>query len=295
VTEWLDQVSESAKKFYRARPELARAHQEQGSNLFGDGDFKAGGYFIPLGRIARALRFLQRVGLARIPLLSTAVKLALRRASKVMAEMMGDVVIYSTADVRSRNYAIRQRLLQGAVEELTSLCRRDEYEQIIVAGHSLGTVIAYDALNRIVVDANAPGGIRPEHAQKIAGLVTFGSPLDKVAFYFREQAHDEEQVRGQILAHIHGFKSRPIPRPESAAIMDTPIQRRLDDAQWLNFYHLQDPVSGHLDAYDVDRNIPCDVEVAGRAEAHAAYWAHNPMYEAIGEAFFVDGPDVGLA
>jgi hypothetical protein len=295
VTEWLDQVSASAKKFYGERPQLARAHQQQGSNLFGDGDFKAGGYFIPLGRVARGLRFLQRVGLARIPVLSTAVNLALRRASKVMAEMMGDVVIYSTADVRSKSYAIRQRLLQGAVQELTALCRREDYEQIIVAGHSLGSVIAYDALNRIVVDMNTPGGMRPEQAQKITGLVTFGSPLDKVAFYFREQARDDEQVRQQILVHIHGFKSRPIPSVESAFIIDTPIERRLDGVRWLNFYHLQDPVSGHLDAYDVDENILCDAGVDGRAEAHSAYWAFDPMYKAIGAAFFADAPDVGLA
>lgn len=291
VVEWLDQVSDSAKKFYRARPELARAHQDKGSDLFADGDFKAGGYFVPLGRVARGLRFLERVGLARIPVLSTGVNLALRRVSKVMAEMMGDVVIYSTADVRSRSYAIRQRLLKGAVEELVALCERDDYEQIIVAGHSLGSVIAYDALNRIILDMNTPGGIRPEHAQKIVGLVTFGSPLDKVAFYFREQTPEDERVRQQILAHIHGFQAHPLQEATDSFVIGSPVERGLDGARWLNFYHLQDPVSGHLDAYAVDRNILSDMKVKGSAKAHSSFWTFDAMYEAIGAEFFTGPPD----
>lgn len=63
----------------------------------------------------------------------------------------------------------------------------------------------------------------------------------------------------------------------------------------LNFYHLQDPVSGHLDAYAVDRNILCDIKVKGSAEAHSAYWAVDAMYEAIGAKFFTGLPDVSRA
>jgi len=290
VTKWLDQVSDSAKRFYGKQPELAREHEQKGVDLFKDGDFKVGGYFVPLGWVGRLLRSLQRIGLARIPVLSTIVRLFLNRASRFMAEMMGDVVIYTGADVRSRSYGIRQRVLTGAVEELMLLLKRDDYEQIVVVGHSLGSLIAYDAFNRIIRDVNAAGGLRLEQAQKLVGLVTFGSPLDKVAFYFREHSPDEAYVRRQILAQLHGFRSRAWPGDQKIINIDNPMQSHLDKVRWLNFYHLQDPVSGHLDAYDVDRNILCEEKVDGPAEAHRVYWDYDRMYEEISAEFFGGRP-----
>jgi hypothetical protein len=286
VIKWLGQVSDSAKRFYHGRPELAREHEQKGVDLFKDGDFKAGGYFVPLGGVGRFLRLLQRIGLARIPVLSTVVRLSLNRASQFMAEMMGDVVIYTGADVRSKSYAVRQNVLKGAVEELLLLLQREDYEQIIVVGHSLGSLIAYDAINRIIRDVNAAGGLRLEQAQKLAGLVTFGSPLDKVAFFFREHIPDEAYMRRQILTQLHGFKSHPWPGDQKVVNLNSPMQRRMENMRWLNFYHLQDPVSGHLDAYDVDRNILCEAKVGGAAEAHRLYWSYDPLYEEIGAEFF---------
>lgn len=233
---------------------------------------------------------LQRVGIAKIPVISTLTTWVLNRAASFMSDMMGDVVIYSTADVRSTNYAIRQRLLAGAVEELKLLLEQD-YDRIIVVGHSLGSVIAYDALNRIVTDLNAPGGVSQEQAQKIAGLVTFGSPLDKVAFFFREQTQDTEVVRRQILAHLHGFKSHPSNWVDQDVRIGNPVRSRLDGAQWLNFYHSKDPVSGQLDAYAVTENIPCDeMQVKGSGEAHNVYWRCDLMYKKIVTSFFGDAP-----
>jgi hypothetical protein len=159
----------------------------------------------------------------------------------------------------------------------------------------LGSVIAYDAINRIIVGMNAQGGIDPDKAQKLAGLVTFGSPLDKVAFFFREHTRDEESVRRQILAHSHGFRSRPFLIQEYPFKIRSPIQRWLDKATWLNFYHFKDPVSGHLDAYEVDRNILCEADVNDAGEAHSIYWTHTPMYEEIATAFFQGAMDAFLA
>jgi pimeloyl-ACP methyl ester carboxylesterase len=211
-----------------------------------------------------------------------------------MSEVMGDIVIYTTADVRSNSYAIRQRLLGGAVETLKLLLERDEYDQIIIVGHSLGTLIAYDALNRIILDMNVEGGVHPRNARKLAGFVTFGSPLDKVAFFFREHMPADAYVRRQILAHLHGLKSRPFPGDRNIVDIDNPIQPHMKQLCWLNFYHERDPVSGHLDAYDVDQNILCAAHVKQASKAHVIYWIHDPMYEAIGDRFFKGALDAFL-
>lgn len=286
VIQWCSGISAGAKKFYHDHKELARKHEESGSGLFKDGEFKVGGYFILLGPAGRLLRSLRRLGIARVPVLSSVITLLLSRLLKSIVDLMGDLVIYAQCDARSRNYAIRQKVVGGAVEELGLLLERDDYEQIIVAGHSLGSLIAYDALNRIILDMNAEGGIEPYKGQKIVGLVTFGSPLDKAAFFFREHTRAEEYVRRQTLAHLHGFKSRTLPGDQVPISIDDPIKHHLNQAQWLNFYHLKDPVSGHLDAYEVDENILCDVEVRGSGEAHAVYWFYDQMYEIISDRFF---------
>ncbi len=163
------------------------------------------------------------------------------------------------------------------------MLEREHYEQIIVVGHSLGTVIAYDALNRITLDVNAEGGISSDQAQKITGLVTFGSPLDKVAFFFQQHAPAEAHVRRQILSHLHAFKSLKPSGGQEPLPIDDPVTHHLDHTRWLNFYHLKDAVSGKLDAYEVDRDVRCDVEAKGQSEAHESYWTFDRMYEIIGE------------
>jgi len=286
IIDWLQQVSDSARRFYSARPDLALAHQRQGSDLFRDGDFRVGGYLVSFGWIGRMLNFLERVGLARIPVVSGVTTLVLDRASRWISEMMGDLVMYTTADVRSQSYAIRQTVLNTAVEELKILLQRDDFDHIIIVGHSLGSLIAYDAINRIIVDLNAGNGVRLEQARKIVGLVTFGSPLDKVAFFFRDQATDDAFLRHQILTQQHGFRRRPFPDERFPVVIANPSTIRFDWARWLNFYHLKDPIGGHLDAYEVNENIVCDAPVAGAVDAHSSYWFHAPMYLEIARTFF---------
>jgi hypothetical protein len=289
--DWLQQVSDSARRFYSARPELAIAHQREGSDLFRDGDFRVGGYFVHFGWVGQLLYVLNLLGLARIPVVSSVIALALDRATGWISEMMGDLVIYTTSDVRSPSYAVRQAVLDAAVEELKLLLRQDDFERVVIVGHSLGSLIAYDAINRIIVDLNVGNGIRREHARKLAGLVTFGSPLDKVAFYFRDRLPADAYVHQQIVAQQNAFRRRAFPGEQFAVTIGNPLESRLDAARWLNFYHLKDPIGGHLDAYDVDHNIECDVAVSGAVDAHSSYWFHAPMYLEMCRVFFLNPVD----
>ena len=276
VIRWFDIASDGAKRFYDDRPELTAQRKQ-------DSDFKVGDYFRLLGPTGRFLGVLQRLRITKIPILSTVVALFLGWFSKLIVNLAGDVVIYVESDARSSNYAIRQKVLGGAVEELKLLLEREHYEQIIVVGHSLGTVIGYDALNRITIDLNAEGGISPDKAQKITGLVTFGSPLDKVAFFFQQHTPDEAFVRRQVLAHLHAFKSLKPSGDQEPVSIGNPVTHHLDHTRWLNFYHPKDAVSGKLDAYEVDRDVRCDIEADGQSEAHEVYWKYERMYEIIGE------------
>ena len=67
---------------------------------------------------------------------------------------MGDVAIYATTDVKSKHFNIRKSILDESVKEVKSLIDDPRYEKIIIVGHSLGSVIAFDTLNRITHAAN---------------------------------------------------------------------------------------------------------------------------------------------
>jgi hypothetical protein len=288
VVRWLDQASVGARRFYHELGKgKAKKHQKAKIDLFKDGEFEFRGYRRILVAALSQVRWLALLSplLGSIPRVGGLIKPLANIASERIVNLLGDLVIYTTSDVRSRNYEIRQKMLSGAVEELRLLLNNDYYQQIIVAGHSLGSVVAYDALNRITQDISSEGGISPDLALKIAGLVTFGSPLDKIAFFFQEHAPRENFVQRQILAHFHSYKGITLPGDNDPIAIDDPIRHDLDKSVWLNFYHLNDLISGHLDAYKLDENIQSRKKV-GIIEAHTHYWKYNRMYRKIAEQFF---------
>lgn len=151
------------------------------------------------------------------------------------------------------------------------------YQRIVVAGHSLGSVVAYDTLNAILnLDRATPGD---RHAvERTTHLITFGSPLDKTAFLFRNQSnHVKDPVREQMAAGM-----QPLIRSYAE------FRKRL---MWINLWSKMDIISGELNYYDVcpasDRlhvqnhqdpgaNIPL--------AAHTQYWDGKLLAEVLYEA-----------
>lgn len=74
--------------------------------------------------------------------------------------------------------------------------------------------IAYDTINELLTQFNGvigPAPNRPDlplnlgDPQKLRGLVTFGSPLDKIYYFFREHVTEDQAMRAQILSMLHSF------------------------------------------------------------------------------------------
>jgi hypothetical protein len=166
---------------------------------------------------------------------------------------MRDLVVYLDMDPRSNHYETRQKIINGAVDELSALME-DNYDQIIIAGHSLGSVIAYDALNRLITQINSKK-IDQKKAEKIIGLVTFGSPLDKIAFFFNENVTSKEKIRRKILSDIHTFRTLSLIDDKSDIDNPDPFWV-FPEVRWLNFWHPKDMISGKLDLYDLSKVQP---------------------------------------
>jgi hypothetical protein len=215
-----------------------------------------------------------------------AAAIALNRAREAIVQYLGDVAIYVSSFTVNRFWKIRSEIqdtgrtlarnVYGA-HDGTSLL----YDHVIVVGHSLGSVVAYDMLNDSIqrdLLLQASAGASLGVVARTPLFLTFGSPLDKIAFFFRTQA--DALVTREALATatqplIRDYQWRP--------------------ANWINIWSPFDWISGALDYYD--RLDPSRVEpkaVINRVDpdapilitgAHPHYWTRaaftGTLYDAI--------------
>ncbi len=200
-------------------------------------------------------------------------------------EYVGDVAAYISPYKDSKFDEIRQKIqnvglsvgkvIYGFGSPLATVPR---YGKIVVAGHSLGSVLAYDTLNALINQDNVSTAAEQRGVvSRTRALVTFGSPLDKTAFIFRMQARNSEDwIREQLAASAQPLivdydQYRPMVPPPAF--------------EWVNIWSRMDIVSGELNYYDDPArppNLPPCVQNMPdpRANipiyAHVQYW-NNPL------------------
>lgn len=186
----------------------------------------------------------------------------------VLVEYVGDVAEYVNAHQVSKFWELRKSIYETATKVFGPVykARRDEeviyewnryflngrprpfdetpvlrfrYEKVYVVGHSLGTVISYDALNGLLLDEelSAPALYVPQRTRL---LLTFGSPLDKTAFIFRTHKNKDSEIREAAAAAVQPMIVSYLHRPR----------------RWLNIFSRNDWVSGSLEFYDTNPPPP---------------------------------------
>jgi hypothetical protein len=206
-----------------------------------------------------------------------------------VVEFVGDVAIYVSSYKVSRFDAIRDKIL----EEVCSVARQiysagisdrthTRYDDIVIVGHSLGSVISYDVLNSCINWDQVECKFHRRVVERTTRLITFGSPLDKTAFLFRTQVSSARNLREALAA-----RQQPL-------ILDYDKFRPLGTFRWINIYAPADIISGRLAYYDVPdgsnvsgfnpvTNVP-DPDARIPLFAHLAYWEnptlHGVLYEA---------------
>lgn len=190
---------------------------------------------------------------------------------------VGDIALYVKGPADSPFGRTRACLQRALVAQLRELIReRDEegYAAVVLVGHSLGSVLALDALDILAAEAGAG---EPLALRRLRGLFTFGSPLDKVAYFFRERIDDGEAVHAQVASFWRGARRRHDLRDPG------PFRVEMPEASydWLRWWHLHaplDPISDPLSLYRVDaRHTLRGITPWG---AHQAYW-HDPRCYAL--------------
>jgi hypothetical protein len=234
-----------------------------------------------------------------LPLLSLGIAAGIRL---FFVDFLGDVAIYTNLNQRSANFAIRAQILEECGHALTSLyldlrddpLNKDNDFQIVIAAHSLGTVIAYDTLNDLFNRArigappvgcgDAPPA-RPVTSMEICahmrGMLTFGSPLNKTYYFFRDQSAAEELVRAQIIDGLHSFRlAFPAGQLAGAAVQpvsDNSVKSLIERFRWINVWATMDVVSGKLFFYEANEQVHRPYKVLF-PWSHLRYWRDPEMY-----------------
>lgn len=192
-----------------------------------------------------------------------------------LIEYAGDVAAYISPYKDSKFDEIRTRIqavglnVAKVIYGFGNTTAVPEYERVVFAGHSLGSVLAYDTLNAAInldLTSATPGSRRV--AERTSKLITFGSPLDKTAFLFRNQTnHVKDPLREQMVTAF-----QPL-------ILD--YDRFRKPHFWTNLWSPLDIISGSLEYYDVhDGSVPDELLVTNLRDpagtipivAHVQYW-----------------------
>jgi hypothetical protein len=206
---------------------------------------------------------------------------------------VADVAVYVTSDAKSKNYAARTAILKGSCEALKRILMNDCYDYVILAGHSLGSVIAYDTINELLTQVKSDLGpvddrpspkLEKEQLQKLKGLVTFGSPLDKVYYFFREHVKEDQAIRAQILSMLYSFRKIESKRDYRPFEFSSRYKfKELDELIWLNAYAVMDFVSAKLKFYKLEDQDQRAFWYWVPGLAHLSYWRDPEFYSFLGE------------
>lgn len=167
-----------------------------------------------------------------------------------IVEYAGDVAIYVSSYKVSKFEETRtaiEKCVFTVGRQIYGLKHADSgrpyYDEVVLVGHSLGSVITYDLLNHLIVWDQTEEGGNARVAERTIRLITFGSPLDKTAFLFRTQISPDHHYR-EALAGL-----------QQPLIMTYAV--RPSTFKWINLYSPADIISGDLAYYD------CQPDAAG--------------------------------
>ncbi|MFW8628467.1 hypothetical protein [Deinococcus sp. ME38] len=148
------------------------------------------------------------------------------------SKYMGDVVQWATYQETDEGFKVRKAILDTSSDVFRYVLRIPgadsqknsglPYHRVIVMAHSLGSVIAHDTLLTLKRD-------HPANLEKISDFITYGSPIDKFAYFF-------EALQGQSPRYVKTIHQ----------LRGELFKGRTKPLIWQNFYEEGDPIGGTI-------------------------------------------------
>ena len=202
-----------------------------------------------------------------------------------LVSSIGDVAIYFDGlDENSTHHKVRDGILTLATARLARLLRDDRYTEVFVAGHSLGSVIAYDAINRIAtsrrseIETDVICGVPQTAFDKLKGFFSFGTPLDKVVYFFHKTAKLNMPIREQLLSSMVSFRRKSSGRPYGRYRFTPYTPQVPTDFRWHNAWSWGDVLGHRLDFYDIDEQHHFDYIPL---LAHSMFWTDPEFFDKV--------------
>lgn len=155
-------------------------------------------------------------------------------------DYLGDVVFWSTYEETDERYKKRSEILACGAELLRHVLADDACERVAIVAHSLGSAIAYDTLlelgryNRGRVEKSDFADHQPLRIDKIDQLITYGSPVDKIHYFFQNDPEERHRYH-RVLEQVRGDMALP---PWTT--------NRHPRIHWINFFDSADIISGPI-------------------------------------------------
>ena len=194
-----------------------------------------------------------------------------------LTDALGDVrawASYRETDLGNRK---RQEILAAARGTLARVLNDKQCERVVITAHSLGTTIAHDTLLSLTRFNRAENRDRPIEGplplKKIEHFITWGSPIDKVEYFFESSTSTSHRYL-RVQETLRGDTGGP-PFADN----------RKPHIHWINFWDDGDLVSGPLSSpMPAERSInPIDnFHVKGFAfplpgASHTRYLSHRAV------------------
>lgn len=212
--------------------------------------------------------------------------------TRFLRNAVGDVQQFVTYEEAEPLHARREKVLALAERTLRHVLADPACQRVVIVAHSLGTAVALDTILRLRAanQARNPTADAQVHMTcplplgKLQHLVTCGSPIDKITYFFatlRSEFRTYELMIDDLRGDIGNI---PFSRPG-----------RQPYIHWVNFWDRGDPISGPLytlASADVLRVQRVDnVRVASYAwpdpaASHAAYFRHRDVVSFVYRAAF---------
>ncbi len=179
-----------------------------------------------------------------------------------LANIAGDVQVYVARNENSDKFEAREKVLNACVEGLWAALRSERYDDVVLAAHSLGSVVGLEAIRRIYAHLGTKAEDDPDALafKKLRVFVTFGSPLEKTRLYFQRDDYKSRYAEFSQTIDLRIFRTED---PEQPCI------------RWVNYWMFDDIICDPLVTYPVDREVRVGYNVERPKLSpwpHSDYW-----------------------
>jgi hypothetical protein len=201
---------------------------------------------------------------------------------KYFVEYLGDIEVYVGRDSKSARFTAQEGIRGRAVDAVRSaLMSRENYAEVVVLGHSLGSVVGLDAIRELRRQAGA--ALAAEDFRRLSTFVTFGSPLEKTRFFFDRVSPQNGSRWTEFLRDVQQTFIALIPRsggaPEAEAAVSTAAPAtEAHRIRWLNYWYFADVIANSLDSYN-DRRFPDLVRTTRLPQPGPSPWVHSAYFD----------------